>query len=378
MKSICIILTTRGNYAKMKSFMYCINESSDLELKLVVGGLLLTDDYAHVLKQIKDDGFKIDGYIDYIGDDSSYEAIALSAAKCTSLTAKLLLRLAPDYLMLIADRFEVLAIAQAALCLNIKLVHLEGGERSGSVDERIRHALTKLSHIHFVSNKDAAQRVIRLGEQEDTVFIVGSPSFDLVTMDSYAKSDLSQINSVGYGHQIDFNQPYLVISYHPVITVNTDLIGSITLLIDVLSELDIQAVWIQPNHEVGHLDVNATIRNKIQNLKVRVVSALQPTLYLKLLDNCMCLVGNSSSGLRESAFLGVPVVNIGGRQQNRLISSNVKTACYVKDDILQKISLQKNTSRYEPCYLYGDGRSGMQMLDAIRKANVVIDKEITF
>ena len=220
LRYICVVLTTRGNYAKMKSTMQAIQSIKELKLQVVVGGKLLDNTYDSFLKSIKEDGFIIDRELDYIEGDGSLYAVSKSAGKCTALFVDVLSELNPNIVIIIADRYEALSLAHASLCMNIHIAHLEGGEISGSIDERIRHAITKLSHIHFPSNKVSAGRLIKMGEKPDTIHVIGTPSldqienFDLSTLSFLLESkEYHCLKDVVYN-----NDGYIVVSQHPVVT----------------------------------------------------------------------------------------------------------------------------------------------------------------
>jgi len=194
-KSICVVLTARGNYAKLKIVMNSIKSHPLLELKLVIGGGLLDVGYGSFEKRIRNDGFHIDGKIDYIVGSKTLEDIAMSSSKCTMLFSEQLQKLKPSLVIIVADRYESLSIALAALCMNVHMAHIEGGEISGSIDERIRHAITKLAHIHFPANKDAYNRLVKLGEKPETVHIVGATSLDQIRQFNLNNFDLLNLNS---------------------------------------------------------------------------------------------------------------------------------------------------------------------------------------
>ena len=172
-RKVLVALTTRGNYAKMKSTMQAILADPRLDLQVAVGGGLVLDRYGRFEPILAHDGFTIDGVFDYIDEGDTLHAMARSASRCAGVFADTLAALRPEVVVIIADRYEALAQAQAAVCMNVPIAHVEGGEVSGSIDERIRHAVTKLAHIHFVANKDAAARVCRMGEHPESVHIVG-------------------------------------------------------------------------------------------------------------------------------------------------------------------------------------------------------------
>lgn len=382
-RRICVFLATRGNYAKMHSVMISINNNPNLELQIVIGGSLVLDEYEQHVELIKNNGFFINDSIHYILKGDTPESIASSSGFCTAFIAQAYNRLNPDISFIIADRFESLAAAQAALCLNIHIAHLEGGEISGSIDERIRHAITKLSHIHLVCNCEAKDRVIKLGENPENVFNVGNPS-----LDQLIHIDLNDTDSVypylkehGKGTVPNLKKSFLVVSQHPVVTDVTNTQEHIHATIEAIKVTGKQAIWVLPNIDAGSEiirdKVNACI-NDNENLPVCLIDGLPFSKYAVLLANTACLVGNSSSGIREGAFLGVPVVNIGQRQCTRSRSDNVLDVINSSEAIAKGINYQIAHGPYPSSNIYGDGRSGIKISEILENPLPPLDKKITY
>jgi UDP-hydrolysing UDP-N-acetyl-D-glucosamine 2-epimerase len=292
-------------------------------------------------------------------------------------------QLRPDAVVIVGDRFETLAVAMASTYLNIPLVHIEGGEVSGSIDESIRHAVTKLSHLHFPANEDARQRIVRLGEHPDSVFNVGATSLDIVA--EMCSQDLPQLSTYqekhGVGAVIDTGQLYLVVSQHPVTTEYEKNVHHITETIEAIKTIHMPTFWIWPNMDAGSDGVSWAIRRFREQQKpdyIHFFTALPLELYAPLLKGSACLVGNSSSGIRESAFMGTPCVNVGTRQQGRQRGRNVVDVGYNRYEIADAISRQVVHGPYEADYLYGDGRSGQRMCEILKDFRFSLQKRITF
>ncbi len=381
-RNICIVLTTRGNYAKMRSTMEAISTHPDLTLQVVVGGALLDAGYGDYRPTIKADGFRIDDALDYIAEGKTLDSVAESSGRCTQAMGAVLARLQPDYLMVIADRYEALAIALAALCRNVRIAHLEGGEVSGSIDERIRHAITKLAHIHFPANSEAAERILRMGERRESIHAFGTPSLDqLARVDLGDRAALQDfIDERGAGGAVDVSGDYVVVSQHPVVTEYGDAERQYQETARAARELGLPVVWVLPNDEAGATEVAAPLAELAADggPPIRTLGSLTFSHYARLLAHARCLIGNSSSGIREGAFLGVPVVNVGTRQQGRQRGRNVIDVTCAAPEILAAARRQIAHGRYPQDPVYGDGHSGERIAEVLAAVWPPLDKTIAY
>ncbi|MEG3618573.1 UDP-N-acetylglucosamine 2-epimerase [Magnetovibrio sp. PR-2] len=382
-RKICVPLTTRGNYAKMKTTLTALRDSDAVTLQVVVGGALLDAGYGPFLETIENDGFPIDHKLDYPAKGGSMYETASAAGLCTSKAAKIFEELQPDVVMIIADRYESLSIAQAAMCMNICIAHLEGGEVSGSIDERIRHAITKLSHIHFPATKQAGERIERLGEAEEHIHVVGTPSLDQIQQMDLGSIDTLQahLNSRAGAMSINLSQDYLVVSQHSVVTECDEARSQFEQTADAVFRLNLPTVWVLPNDDVGGVesrDVVEALGNKSDAPPLCVVGGLGLGHYARLLFNAKCLIGNTSSGLREGAFLGVPVVNIGTRQHSRERGHNVMDSGYDSEAIVAAATQQIAHGRYRSDSVYGSGDSGGRIAAVLEKPIPPLDKTILY
>ncbi len=382
-RKICIIITTRGNYAKMKSVIASIQKDPELELQLIVGGGAILSKYGDIAQSLRNNGIKIDRYIHFLVEGENPVTMAKSAGLAVTEFSTAFENLEPDIVIVIADRFECLPIAMTAGYMNIPIAHVEGGEVSGSIDESIRHSITKLAHIHFPATQDAGDRIERMGEDSRSIFVVGATSLDVIR--SLDLTDLNPImeqqKSAGVGAIVDLNEPFLVVIQHPVTTeyeANFRHISATTAAID---GLKMNTIWIWPNMDAGSDGVSKGIRiyREEKNPKfVHFFKSLPIEQYAPLLNNARCIVGNSSSGIREAALLGVPSVNIGTRQTGRERCKNVIDVDYNTDDIKAAIRQQVAHGRYEPDHLYGDGKSGAKIVKTLKQYNFQIQKRITY
>lgn len=377
---ICIILTTRGNYAKMKSTMKNILYNNDLTLQIVLGDSIQDQRFGEYRPIIENDGFKIDEQINFLPKGDKLENIAFSAGQLTSRLSKTFSKLNPDIVLIIADRFEALSVAHAAVCMNKLIVHLEGGEVSGSVDERIRHAISKLAHIHLPSNKNAEERLIKMGEIRENIYVVGTPSLDLLNdINLNDKTSLQKIlNQKLKNSLINLDNKYLVVSQHSVVTEYESSLFQINETMQALKSFEIPVIWILPNMDSGQKEIVSFVKQHKTKLNIKVIPSLEMELYAVLLKNCLCLIGNSSSGIRECEFLGTPVVNIGTRQNGRLRGKNVIDTNHSSKEIKKAIEYQINHGRYESDFIYGDGKSGKKIVKVLSNVKINLDKTISY
>ena len=383
MKRVCIIITTRGNYAKMKSVIAAIQESDCLELQVIVGGGAVLHKYGNILESIEANGIHVDRTVHYLIEGENPTTMAKSAGLAITEFATVFGDLRPDVVVVIADRYETLSIAMAASYMNIPLAHVEGGEVSGSIDESVRHAVTKLAHLHFPATEGAANRIRKMGEDASTVFNVGCTSLDVIR--ELDLSDLSIVDEAqrksGLGPTIDLSDPYIVVIQHPVTTEYEDNLAHINETIQAIDRLKMNTIWIWPNMDAGADGISKGIRmfrEKRRPQYVHFFKSLPIEAYAPLLKNARCIVGNSSSGIRESAFLGVPSVNIGTRQQGRERGRNVIDVAYDAEEIAQAVVKQVERGTYEPDFLYGNGEAGKKIVSIMERYEYRLQKSIVY
>jgi len=381
-RRICVPIATRGNYGKAKSILRAIIDRPELELQLVVTGGIMLPELEDFRANIRADGFPIAEFVPFRLDGDSLEIMALSAALATLEFSRTLTRLDPDVVFIIADRFEALSFAHAAICMNKIIAHLEGGEVSGSIDERIRHAITKLAHIHFPSNTDAARRIERMGEIATSIFPVGSPSLDLLTAidvdDSGPLFDW-QANLPHQGVSIDFDMDYILVSQHPVVTEYVCADEQLLTTAAAVSRLGKSVVWILPNMDAGQTSGRRGVEAlRRSGVPVFCSSGVSMEIYARLMRKAKVMIGNSSSGIREAEYLGVPVVNVGSRQNGRQRGRNVVDVGYVAEDIENAARLQMQHGRFASEYVYGDGRAGSKIAEMLSSHKFELDKVICY
>ena len=331
MRKVCVVITARPSYARIKTVLESVRRHSELELQLVVGASALLDRYGPVIEVIRADGFEPNAVVYMVLEGENLVTAAKSTGMGVVELATIFDNLAPDVVVSVADRYETIATAIAASYMNIPVAHVQGGEVTGSIDEKVRHAVTKLSNIHFVANAKAAERVIRMGEREEMVFVTGCPSIDLAAavMDKGQDGFNPFERYGGVGHLFDPKQGYLVVMQHPVTTEYDDSLSQIQEPLAAIESLHKPTFWFWPNVDAGSDRISKGIRHFRETHNVQHIyffKNMTPEDFLHLIIGAKCLVGNSSVGIRESSYLGVPVVNIGNRQLGRDQGKNVINA----------------------------------------------------
>ncbi|MEK9942811.1 MAG: UDP-N-acetylglucosamine 2-epimerase, partial [Gammaproteobacteria bacterium] len=302
-------------------------------------------------------------------------------AKSTGLAitelATLFENLKPDVVVTVADRFETLATAVAASYMNIRLAHTQGGEVTGSIDESVRHAITKLAHVHFPATERAADNIIRMGEAPDTVFWVGCPAIDLVaSIDFTEERDIfAKYSMRGVGPKLDPKKPYLVVLQHPVTTEYGSGLDQISNTLRAVERLGMQTAWLWPNVDAGSDEISKGLRMYREShpqAPIHFYHNFEVPDYARLINSAACLIGNSSSAIREGAFLGVPAVNIGTRQNGREHGENIRFASYNQDEIYHVALEQINHGKYPASDLFGIGEAGVKIADILASKDIQI------
>jgi UDP-hydrolysing UDP-N-acetyl-D-glucosamine 2-epimerase len=384
MKRICVVVHSRANYGRIKSVMRAIDAHPELELVLLVGSSALLDRFGSVINIMHADGFKEAAVVHSILEGETPTTMAKSTGLAIIELATHFENVKPDVVLTVADRFETLATAVAASYMNIPLAHTQGGEVTGSIDESVRHAITKLAHIHFPATARAKDFVLRMGEPEETVHLTGCPAMDLLAEnDMTLTPDLFE-RYAGVGGKISTDKEYIIVLQHPVTTEYGDGLAQINETLEAVHPLatqGMQVVWLWPNVDAGSDQISRGIRMFRENndcAQMHFFKNFGPEDYAVLLANARCIVGNSSSGLREGAFLGTPCVNIGTRQAGRERAANVMDVGYDAAEISAAISTQLAHGKYAKDTLVGDGTAGVQIADILASCEVSIQKRISY
>lgn len=376
-KKICVVVNSRANYARIKSVLLEIKKNKKAELQLIVGASALIDKFGDLREIIKKDGLKIKSTLFYMIEGENLSTMAKSTGLAIIELSTIFGNIKPDIVLTVADRFETMSTAIAASYMNIPLVHTQGGEITGSIDESVRHAITKLSHVHFPSTKLAFKNVIKLGENKKNVFLTGCPSIDLAKS-ILDKPKLKNIKE-GTGYNVDLKKPYLVVMQHPVTTEFSKIKKQIQETLRAVAKLNIQTIWFWPNIDAGSDSISKmlrTYREKNKIPKVRFCKNFSPELFLNLINNCACLIGNSSVAIREGSFLGIPSVNIGNRQSGREHGKNIIHAKYISSSIIKGVKAQIKHGKYKKEKIFGNGNSAKIISKLLMKVKPNIQKKL--
>lgn len=384
-RKVCVVVTSRANYGSIKSAMRAIQHHKGLELQLIVGASGLLPRFGAVIDVIKQDRFKPDAEVYMIVEGENPITMAKSTGLGLIELATSFQNLKPDIVLTVGDRFETMATAIAASYMNIPLAQTMCGEVSGTIDESVRHAITKLAHIHFPANEKSAERVIKMGEEPNRVYVVGCPRIDLVmeVLGDNPKLDIDVFEEFkGVGGSFSLEQPYLLVVQHPVTTEYHDARRQIEETLFALKELQMPTIMLWPNIDAGSDMIAKGIRTFREHEEVdhflHLFTNLPPEIYTKLMFNCAGMVGNSSSAIREGALIGVPTVNIGTRQMGREQGRNVINAGYDSKEIMNAIGRQMKHGKYPPDNIYGDGKAGGRIADILAACDLAVQKQITY
>ncbi|MFH1244952.1 MAG: UDP-N-acetylglucosamine 2-epimerase [Candidatus Omnitrophota bacterium] len=393
-KRIAVVIGSRANYASIRSVLKHILRYPDtLELLIFAGASAVLDKYGQVVDLIEKDGFSITERFYILVEGDNPQTMAMSTGLGMIELSGLFMNHKPDIVLTVGDRFETIATAVTAAYMNIHLAHTMGGEVSGTIDESVRHAVTKFAHIHFPANAEAAGRIIKMGEDPRHVYITGCPRIDLV-------KELVEENRTGRGINVEefwmkykgvggmfdlSKEKFILVSQHSVTTEYGKNRESIMSTLMALSKLRLPTVMLWPNADAGSDEISKGIRFFRENYRpdgwLHLFKNLPMEIYIKLMDMCACLVGNSSSAIREGAIIGVPAVNIGTRQKGRLRSANVIDVNYDEEEILEAMNKQLSCGKYKPDFIYGRGNSGAdiaRILAEVDLSAVSIQKKIHY
>ncbi len=380
-RKVCVVVNSRANYGRIKSALAAIHAHPLLDLKLVVGASALLYRFGNVREIMQKDGFAPYATIYTIVEGETPTTMAKSTGLAIMELATIFENLKPDVVLTVADRFETMATAIAASYMNIPLAHTQGGEVTGSIDESVRHAITKLAHIHFPATELSRKNVISMGEDPAAVHLTGCPAMDVIAeLDLSFPEDLFE-QYKGVGPQLDPAKPFLVVLQHPVTTEYGQGYHQIMQTIKAVHKVGMQTAWLWPNVDAGSDDISKALREFRENnpdAPIHFYRNFSVEDYAKLINKTACLIGNSSSALREGAFLGVPAVNVGTRQSGREHGENVIDVDYDADAIYAAIKQQLEHQRYMKSNLFGNGNAGKLIADILAQAEFKIQKKLVF
>jgi UDP-hydrolysing UDP-N-acetyl-D-glucosamine 2-epimerase len=382
-RKVCVVITARPSYSRIKTALSAIKNNPDLELQLVIAASALLDRYGMAIDFIEKEGFEVAARVYMVLEGENPTSMAKTTGIGLLELATVFDNLKPDVVVTIADRYETLATAVAASYMNIPVAHIQGGEVTGSIDEKVRHAVTKLSDLHLVSTKCAGERVEKMGECTSKIFVTGCPSIDLaaeVLLDP--KLNFNPFEKYGgVGNLNELENGYLVVMQHPVTTEYELSREQVLKTLEAVHKIGLPTLMFWSNVDAGADGTSNGIRSFREEAKpknMHFFKNMSPTDFLRLLYNSKCLVGNSSVGIRECSYLGVPVVNIGTRQTGRERGQNVLDVEYDKTQIGDAIFNQIKNGRYNSDQLYGDGKAGERISQLLAESPLDIQKRLAY
>lgn len=360
-KKILFLTGTRAEFGKLKALMRAVEEDHGFECIIFATGMHTLKRYGLTVDEIVKAGFKnIHTYMNQVIGDSMDQILANTIIGLSRYVNEF----QPDMIVVHGDRVEAMAGAIVGGLNNILVAHIEGGELSGTIDGVIRHAISKMSHIHFVSNDEAAQRIRQMGEDEDTIYVFGSPDVDIMLSE-----DLPSIDKVKDYYEIDFKD-YAIAILHPVTTETDNTYENARNFVIALVESDRNYVVIYPNNDESSQDILKAYKEISNNSKFKIFPSLRFEYFLTLLKNTQFAIGNSSAGVREAPIYGVPTINVGSRQNDRFSYKSIINVGYGKDEVLEAINKLESLELFEPCYSFGKGDSTSLFMQELRGGEI--------
>ena len=357
-KKIVALSGTRAEFGKLKPLLKAIDKDSRYEVHLFVTGMHMLEKYGGTAREVLREFFNV-----YMYNNQAFGSrLDIVLSNTIYGFSHYVSEIKPDLIIVHGDRAEALAGAIVSSFNNILVAHIEGGELSGTIDEIIRHSISKLVHIHFVANEQAKKRLIQMGEKKESIYVIGSPDIDIMFSD-----DLPSKEDILKHYEIEFDE-YAILMYHPVTTELEKLGNNVKELVDAIIESELKYVVIYPNNDPGsNIILNEYERfNNMPNFKL--FPSIQFEKFLVLLKNCKFIIGNSSAGIREAPIYSVPTINLGSRQKNRFDHESIFNTDENKDLILNSINhIIKNSSKFSPSYFFGKGESAVKFKNVLEK-----------
>ncbi len=386
LKKICIVVFSRANYGSIKSLIKEVDKDNSFDLTIVAGGSAILSKFGGVAQIIKKDGFKVAQEIFFVVEGETPETMVKSTSIAMMELSSFFKKNKPDLIFTVGDRYETMATVLSSVYMNIPVAHTMGGEVSGTIDESIRHAVTKFSHLHFPASKKAAQYILKMGENKKNIFKVGCPRMDVIKENLKKKINISELQkkifNEGVGEKFDLKkEDFIVVMQHPVTTEYSNAGRQIRNTLEATSKLKIKKIFFWPNVDAGSEQISQQIRTWRELRKDKnffFIKNLETKYFYNLLNLSKCLVGNSSAGIRDAGFLGLPVVNIGTRQKGREHGKNVINSSYEISDIHKKILYSIN-KKCKKNYIYGDGNAAKKIVKILKKIKKIeIQKRLNY
>ena len=385
-RKICVAIFSRANYGSIRKVLEELKKSPKIDLQILIGGSANISKYGLVSDLIRQDGFRIDEEIYFQVEGATPTTMVKTTALGMIEIATALERLKPDIVLTVGDRYETLSTVVSAAYMNIPVAHTMGGEITGTIDESIRHAITKFSHIHFPANNKAKENIVRMGEEKKNVFNVGCPRIDLVkSCLSKTPKNLNRLvfgRKLGVGEEFDLNKDFITLMHYPVTTEFGQNFKNMCKILDAIKKINLPKLIFWPNADAGSEEISRAIRiyrekNLLKNSWF--IKNLDHYTFFHILNVTKCLIGNTSSAIREGSFIGVPTVSVGTRQNGRDRGRNVINANYNTNEIYKKIILQiSKKNKILKSNLYGNGNASKKIVNILKKIKVNVQKRLTY
>lgn len=358
LKKVVFLTGTRADYGKIKSLMKKVEENTSFDLHVFVTGMHMLSRYGSTYQEVEKDGFK--NIYKYINQTTN-QGMDITLSNTILGFSNYVMEIKPDLIVVHGDRVEALAGAMVGALNNIKVAHIEGGEVSGTIDESIRHAITKFAHIHLVSNEEAKTRILQLGETEESVHVIGSPDIDIMF-----SPNLPTLSQVKERYSIDYNE-YAILMYHPVTTQVSMLKEHVKSVVDSVLHSGKNYIVIYPNNDEGSQIILDEYKRFEGNPRFTVFPSIRFENFLTLLKHCTFIIGNSSAGVRESGVYGVPAIDIGIRQQGRYEINANSNIVHVNENVLEltKVINTIETKAFSHYSTFGDGNSDQRFMEVL-------------
>jgi len=376
-RKIAAITGIRSEYDIISSVLQKIEEDPRLQLEVIVTGAHLSDTYGHTIDEIKDDGFKIADTIEsLINGDSNSSRLKGLAVQLSGLTQSIT-RINPDFLLVLGDREEAMTTALTGAYMNIPVAHIAGGDRViGNVDDQIRHAVTKLAHLHFTTNQESYERILKLGEQPFRVFNFGNPGLDRLLAIPYLTSrELS--DRLGFG--ISEDEPLILLIQHIISTETDDAYEQMKTTLEAVAALKVKTIISYPNSDAGSQKIIKALREYQHLPFIHMEKNIPRLVFVNIMRKAGCILGNSSAGILEAPLLKLPVINVGNRQKGRLHAENVQFVPHEVEAITAAVKKALFNKDYRKTVAdclnpYGDGTSAEKIVDVL--ASIPIDTQL--
>jgi len=369
-RKILCLTGTRADYPRIKSVLKKIEADSRFELFLVVTGSHLLKNYGYSFREVKKDKYKnIIKTKMYVGNFNSPYGMSLSASNLSKNFSKILNKIRPDIVLLTVDRVETLAAAMSASLMNFPIAHVQGGEITGTIDESIRHAVTKLSHLHFVANEDAKKRLLKLGEIRKNVFNVGCPYIDIIN-----NQKLKSKKQLFKKYKINLKKKIVLFTLHPVTTEYKRSYKQIDILLKALTKFkEFEILTFYSNADAGGKEIIKKIN--LSNKFIKILPNIDSIDFLSFMKYAKFMIGNSSAGIREAPSFKLPVINVGNRQNRRMKAHNVVDVGFNYKEIISKINYVLNNRNFKNRLKkvvnpYGDGKASNKIVKVLNKQKI--------